>query len=342
MRIKIYPIFLIIICCCSLSFAAPKELKLTILHTSDIHGELIPFNYNNQDVNGLKADKTNIGGAARRATYIQQVRKETKNPVLLVDAGDTFTRGPIESMEGVPEFLIMNALKYDVMTIGNNEFKADQYTKTASPKAIDILNKRISEANFPLLAGNVYNKQTNERAYKPYIIKNIDGVRIGIFGLTATRSASYPQTVNLSFTNTKEEAAKILSELKGKTDFIILLSHAGIIEDMVLASTYPKINVILGGDTHTWLYKPLFFPDYKSRANSTNVAGVIICHVGEYGVAVGRLDLNLSRQTDGSYAVSKYSGKLVPITDAYPEDQTIKKIVDEYYKQYNDMKKAAA
>ena len=308
------------------------EIRLTILHTNDIHGQLVPFDYTFNNPSNppkqMKVEPNNIGGAARRATYINNVRKFTDHTVLLLDAGDTFTRGPLESLEGEPEFEIMNALKYDVLTLGNNEFKADQYTGNFTPKAVDILNERIKEADFPVIAGNVYDKITGKRVYTPYIFKNIEGMRLAIIGVTAYRVKDYPQAANLNITDPVAEIGKILDEIKGKYDFVILLSHAGVIDDFSIAGKYQDLDLIIGGDSHTWIYKPVLTWNNKS--------GMLSTQAGELGVAVGRIDLVIEKQSDNRYIISKYAGELVPITDKYPEDGNIKNIVDKYYKIKND------
>jgi len=300
-----------------------EEVRLTILHTNDIHGQLVPFDYNfnnpSDPAGKMKVSSSDIGGAARRATYINNVRKYTKHTVLLLDGGDTFTRGPLESMEGKPEFEVMNALKYDVLTLGNNEFKADQYTGNFTPKAIDILNQRINEANFPVIAGNVYDKTSGQRLYTPYIIKNIEGMRVAILGVTAYRVKDYPQAANLNITDPVVEVGKMLEEVRDKSDFIILLSHAGVTTDFDISATYFDINLLIGADSHTWIYMPVFD------------LGKPIAQAGELGVAVGRIDLVLSKQDSGKFVISKYEGSLIPMTSKYTEDENVKKIVEKYY-----------
>src|ERR1043166_1459178 len=86
----------------------PDAFTLTILHTNDLHGHLFPFDYIEEGRS--KTERPSVGGAARRATLIKQLRREIKNPVLLVDCGDTFTRGPLtNAYEGIADIEAMNA-----------------------------------------------------------------------------------------------------------------------------------------------------------------------------------------------------------------------------------------
>ena len=109
---------------------SPATVPLTILHTNDTHGHLLPFSYPTllpagSDLAMLK-ERTNIGGIARRATLVRQVREQMAaqhTTVWLVDAGD-FSDGTPMSTEyhGEADVAAMNATGYDIATIGNHEF----------------------------------------------------------------------------------------------------------------------------------------------------------------------------------------------------------------------------
>jgi 2',3'-cyclic-nucleotide 2'-phosphodiesterase (5'-nucleotidase family) len=81
---------------------SPSELTLTVLHTNDLHGHVVPFAY--VEKGRAPEEQPSVGGAARRATLVRRIRRETGNPVVLVDAGDTFTRGPLtNAYEGIAD-----------------------------------------------------------------------------------------------------------------------------------------------------------------------------------------------------------------------------------------------
>ena len=103
--------------------ASPSSFALTLLHTNDLHGHIFPFAYT--EIGRSKEEKASVGGAARRATLVRKLRRDIKNPVLLVDSGDTFTRGPLtNAYEGIADAEAMNAVGYNLAALGNNEFKA--------------------------------------------------------------------------------------------------------------------------------------------------------------------------------------------------------------------------
>lgn len=296
----------------------PAFLQLTVLHTNDIHGHLFPFDYDNGS--GLKTD---VGGAARRATLTRQMKAECPNPVLVMDAGDVFTRGPIADLHGEPDFEVMNAIPYDIMTLGNNEFKA-----TSKIDSQQILLDRIKQARFPVVSANVYFKADNRRMVPPYKIFNFKGVRVGIFGLTAPRVAYYEQAKGLDVKDPITAAKEILPELREKCDFVIALTHIGYPADLQLAEAVPDIDVIIGGDSHTWLFQP------TTMKSSTRKYGTIICQDGEWGRCIGRLDLSLKLAEDHTYRVENYSDKLVEVNPSITPARDIDAILQRATKPY--------
>ena len=319
----------LLVCCLLQCGCTAKEASLTVLYTNDVHGQLLPLKeYTDPEAASLGATE-DVGGVCRRAAYMESVRKYTKHAVLALDAGDIFTRGPAERLEGKPDIALMNLMKYNAAAVGNNEFKGDGWKGNPTPASMDILAQRQKEAHFPFLCANVY--RDGQRAFEPYIIKEAEGLRIGIFGVTASSSASYKSTRDYQFTDPVDEAGKVIDELKDKADLIICLSHAGIIDDVVMAGKYKDIALIVGGHTHTWLPVPLFSSAGRP-VKDKNVNGVIVCSDGEYGVAVGRIDLKLAEQDDGSWKVSKYSASLVPMTSKYKDHPGAKALLEQYWK----------
>src|SRR5262244_3339080 len=151
------------------------RVHLTVLGTTDLHGNIFPLDY--------YTDKPDARGLAKAATIIKQIRKDNPN-LLLLDSGDTIQGTPLEYLHNKknnqppdPMMLAMNNLGYDAMTVGNHEYNF----------GLKVLEKARSEAKFPFLSANTYEtgaKGTPETHYQPYIIKEAQGVRIGILGLT--------------------------------------------------------------------------------------------------------------------------------------------------------------
>src|SRR6202008_2728921 len=181
---------------------APDRVQITILGTTDLHGNILPIDY--------YTNKPDNRGIAKIATLIKRVRREHPN-VLLIDSGDTIQGSPLESFHGRknnqppdPMMLVMNSLNYDAMTVGNHEYNF----------GLKVLEKARSEAKFPWLSANTYEtgvKRTPATHYAPYVIKEVQGVRIGILGLTTPGIPSWenvPNYAGLEFHETVSEAKK--------------------------------------------------------------------------------------------------------------------------------------
>ncbi len=312
----------------------PQYLGLTILHTNDIHGHLFPLTaydvkYDATDVEHL----TDVGGAARRATLIRRIKQASPDPVLVMDAGDVWTRGPIGGLKGEADIEVMNAIGYDVMTLGNNEFKGAE-----GIAAQQVLFDRIKQAKFPVLSANVFRKSTGKEIVEPYKIFNLQGVKIGVFGLTAPRVGGYRSAEGLEVRNPIGAAKAVVAELRQKADFIIALTHIGYATDpfacdLMLAAAVPGIDVIVGGDSHTWLREPtVVAPPQGSTESASYVRGTIVTQVGEWGVRIGRLDLRLRRAEDNRYRVMSYTAKMIDVTSAEAPAKDIEQIIDRHTK----------
>lgn len=285
--------------------ARVKEVQLTILHTNDVHGRLFPIDY---------ADLTNVGGVARRSTLLKRLGAGKPN-VLVVDAGDLWERGPLSKKHrGKPEILAMNAAGYQLMVMGNNEFRA----------GIPNLLQRRREAHFPMISANARLRSTGQLLTREYVILKRAGLRIGVFGLTAPRTATYPGLGDLRIEDPITAAQRMVKTLRPKTDVIIALTHIGFFLDRVLAEEVPEIDVIVGGDTHTWLERP-----YVVRSEKRPEKAIPIVQAGEYGVKLGRLDLWIQpNRTPGP--VVRFTGKLIPITAEIPEDPKVNRVMKPY------------
>ena len=236
-----------------------EETLIRILHVNDFHGFAEPHKPFGSQVM--------LGGAAHLAAAVNRLRGE--RPSLLLSAGDmiqgntwaNFSRG-----ESVIE--LMNAMKFDAMVMGNHELDFGQ----------DVLKKRISEATFPVLAANVLGMEE----LKPYVIKEVGGVRVGILGVVAedTPLLTHPgNVVGLTFVPVQEAVEKVLPEVKKKSDMVVVLSHIGHPADRLLAEQVKGIDVIIGGHSHTKVVNPPV------------IGETIILQAWEHAKAVGVLDI---------------------------------------------------
>jgi 5'-nucleotidase len=268
------------------SFSTVKEKKITILHTNDVHSHIDPFPENHPR-------NPSMGGVARRANIIEQIRKEEEN-VLLLDAGDIFQGTPYFNYYGGElEFKLMSIMKYDLATLGNHDFD----------NGIDGFYAQLPHANFEFVSANYDFKNTElNEIVKPYKTFIKDGIKIGVFGLGIELEGLvdkklYKETIYNNPIEVATDVTKTLKETE-KCNLIICLSHLGYDyknekdkpSDLKLAAATQDIDLIIGGHTHTFLDKPVI---------KTNKVGkqVIINQVGAYGINLGRIDFYFSDET---------------------------------------------
>jgi len=250
---------------------------LVILYTNDVHSNIEP---------AASGENAGIGGYQRIANYVDHVRADHKN-VLLLDAGDYNQGTPYYTLfKGEVEVKIMNALKYDAATIGNHEFDDGQHA----------LAERLKYANYQTLCSNYdFSKSPLDGMVKPYIVIEKGGKRIGIIGATLNIDGvvSASGRKDLVYKPPIPIVNKLAKRLKRKEscDLVILLSHLGYSEgsqarpgDILVAKKSKDIDIIIGGHTHTYLATPTIVP------NSTG-SPVIVTQAGSSGVNVGRLDI---------------------------------------------------
>lgn len=261
------------------SFSKKSTKHITILHTNDVHSHIEPFSASHPRY-------SNLGGIARRATLIEQVRNENEN-TLLFDAGDIFQGTPyFNFFGGEVEFKLMSMLKYDAATIGNHDFD----------NGINGLNKQLPHASFEFINSNYDLSNTIlDGKTKKYRIYKKDGIKIGVFGLGIALqglvdSLLYKETKYLDPVEIAQDMSRILKE-EEHCDLVICLSHLGYyykknpdkVCDLNLARKTKDIDLIIGGHTHTFLPKPTIVKNSIGK-------NILINQVGKWGINVGRID----------------------------------------------------
>ncbi len=259
---------------CSLS----AKKKVTILHTNDVHSHIDAFPQDHSQFPSL-------GGLAKRASLVDQIRKENPN-TLLFDAGDIFQGTPYFNFYGGElEFKLMSMLKYDAATIGNHDFD----------NGIEGLYAQLPHATFELINANYDFKNTVLDSHvKPYKTYLVDGIKIGVYGVGIelnglVTKALYKETLYLNPYEVAVDTEKLLKETE-QCDIIVCLSHLGYQYqntqkpyDLELASKTRHTDLIIGGHTHTFLDKPTIAKNAASR-------NVLVNQVGCFGINLGRID----------------------------------------------------
>lgn len=265
-----------------------NPVRLTILHTNDVHSRLDPFPMDGGRNQGL-------GGVAARAALIETIRREEEQ-VLLLDAGDIFQGTPYFNLyKGEPEIKAMTMMGYDACTIGNHDFDAGME---------NLATQLTGHANFPMLVSNYdFTGTAMEGRTKPYQVFKKGKLRIGVFGLGIEMHGLVPDNLYgaTKYSDPIQKANEMadLLLMKEKCDMVICLSHLGYqykesdkVSDEVLARETAGIDLIIGGHTHTFMEEPVVFRNKKN-------VDVLVNQVGFAGIILGRLD----------FEFSKFSGK---------------------------------
>ena len=192
--------------------------------------------------------------------------KENRKDVLVLDAGDLFFKkfsNPISENERKPVSekarLILegfNLMGVDALGIGDDDLTLGR----------DFLMEMAKKAQFPFLSSNIIHEDSGKLLFQPYLLKEIAGMKIGIFSLFSPdlfTGPNDPRKKGLVFRDPAETAQAMVRELQPKTDLIILLSHLSYPKDVELAQNISGIQLIIGGHTGAnLLYPPLIKNTY--------------------------------------------------------------------------------
>ena len=304
----------------------PDRVQITILGTTDLHGNIDPIDY--------YTNKPDNRGIAKIATLIKRIRSEQPN-VMLIDSGDTIQGSPLESFHGRknnappdPMMLVMNSLNYDSMTVGNHEYNF----------GLKVLEKARGEAKFPWLSANTYDKSKQQTHYKPYIVKEVAGVKIGILGVTTPGIPNWdnaPNYAGLEFHEPVAEARKWVAILRDqeKADVVVIAMHMGLEEDLrtgevnpgqvpheneaiAIAKEVPGVDVIFMGHTHR-------------DVPSVYINGVLLTQANHWGRHLARADLYLQKAGTGWRMYAK-SARTIAADDRVEPDPAVVKIAEPY------------
>jgi 5'-nucleotidase / UDP-sugar diphosphatase len=294
--------------CAGTPGAGPQQNKtysLTVLHTNDHHGRF----WKNSD---------GEYGMAARKTLIDRIRQEVSlagGHTLLLDGGDINTGVPESDLQNaMPDFKGMDMLGYDAMAVGNHEFD----------KPLAVLRSQRAMVKFPMLAANIY--EDGQRMFEPYKVFDIDGLRVGVMGLTTedTRKMVSPENIKgIEFRSVIAEARKVVPELRSKADVVIAATHMGHYEngnhgtqaegDVEMARAVPGIDLVVGGHTQNPVCMKAentldraYVPGADCQPDRQNGAWIVQAH--EWGKYVGRADF---QYRNGELKLVKYA--LIPV-----------------------------
>jgi 5'-nucleotidase len=325
------------------SSAQEKTMKttFTILHTNDIHSNLIGLGPASDYTPFTLNDDQTRGGFARLATLIanRKEARQTQGPVLILDGGDYSMGTAFGSAIGHTgaELQLMARIGYDATTFGNHDFDLgpevlasaiSMASQAGHIPAVVASNTDFSKDDVTLSG---LKQLAKAGILRRHTVIERGGLRFGLFGLMGKESMFYTNASAISYPDAIETAKEMVTLLREteKVDIVICLSHGGMEknkdgtftdgEDVRLAQAVPGIDVVIGAHTHTELHKPIIV---NGRTP--------VVQTGKYGENLGELVITL----DGSkLTVDSY--KLIPIDDTIPGDKAIAAEIERFKAMVN-------
>lgn len=313
------------------TLSVAKIHHLTILHTNNHKGHFVKFD---------EYPVHDIGGMAARSTLVNIVRAEVEGAgghALLLSGGDVNIGTPeSDLLYAEPDFKLMKMLGYDAMVLGNLDLH----------HPLKVLRQQREWGGFPFLSANVVEERTGELIVDPYIIKEFDGLRVAVLGLTLEQGDfSSKHGGILESRNVIETAKALMPKLRTEADMIIALAHIGFSQlrrtsdARELAKKVPEIDVIIGGESD------VVFTEPEVIGNTLSI------HPGIYGRYVGRLDVTIDSDsgniTEHRYTLLpvnlktriKYQGKsyYTYIDKGYIEDPAVLEFIQPYLDQVDEL-----
>jgi len=295
--------------------AENTSAELTILHTSDLHGSVLPFN----DYANRPSDR---GSLAQISTLVAEIRSASDHPVMVLDSGDTLQGTPFEQFtfvrwgEPSPTIDAMNRIGYQAMAIGNHEFNF----------GLEVLERAREQADFPFLSANILNEDTGKPAYQPYAVFEQGPVRVGVLGLITPNVPGWEKPENyrgLVFEPMDDAARRWVPILRAEEDcdIVVVLAHTGFEQDpesgeadgtahenfIWRLTAVPGIDVLLTGHTHE---------DIPPRL----VRGVFVAQPWARARMLTRIDLSLERDATG-WHITNRRGENIPAKGVAADDE---------------------
>jgi len=330
-----------------------QDIRLTLIHTSDIHSRLFPYNFipNTFDQGyGLLPANAPFGGIARMATLVKGIR-ESSSRSLWLDSGDCFQGAPVfNQFKGEAEMRSLSLAGMDGAVIGNHEFDLG---------ARNLFDKIDNFASFPLLAANYAwddpppgavdpNGRSLRDVVSPFAMYNIDGLKVTVIGManTSTITSIFEGGNSLGFRPIADKDAleSWVRILRPVSDVIIVVSHLGLEEDEDLTASQVDdpnaalplqgVDLILGGHLHIVTNPP------KIITNDDEGHQTVVVHSGAFAKFVGRLDVvvrvgDSNGDPERRSRITSFTYKNIPVDSKINDDPAVANLMWPYSVKIN-------
>lgn len=281
----------------------------TILHTNDIHGDILP------EID--KPSNLDIGGLSLLSGYLKQVREKEKNVIFTI-SGDMLQGSLIDTeYKGISTIEILNYLGPDVASIGNHDIDYGL--------AHLLFLEKI--ASFPIVNANLYIQKYQRRLMRPYTVLTIDGYKILFIGIVTPMILEFLKSDHtigpmINLEDPSLEIAKVCDAFKmDDVDLTVLLTHIGFENDKKLAALLDPslgVDLILGGHSHTALEQPVLVND------------ILIAQSGSGTNQIGRFDIIVNKESN---RIVEWKWELAPVDSNHCSSD---KGLEEFVNGYND------
>jgi len=288
-----------------------RSVEVAIITTADLQSKIVPYDTKIK-VDG-KDQKIAVGGLGRISSLAKKIESEV-DCSLFVSTGDDLIGAFYDKFKGIPEIKAMNMAGYDVVTPGNHEFDF----------GVDIYANAIKNARFDIVSSNlIIRNEALSQLIKPYIIKEINNLKVGVFGLmtpelSEVSSVGEEVCVDKDIVKVAKEMVKTLKR-EGAT-MIVALTHIGTPLDRELAKKVEGIHVIVGGHSHEYVYETVEGP---------NGWKTVIVQDGACGEKMGVLRFNFNGKVNNS------RWQTVVLDKSVGKDEKTKEFLDVYVDKYN-------
>ncbi|PTV68950.1 LysM peptidoglycan-binding domain-containing protein [Agrobacterium sp. 33MFTa1.1] len=306
--------------------AALADYELNILHINDFHSRIESINKFDSTCSAEEEGKNEcFGGAARLLTAINQTRDALKaggKNVLLLNAGDNF-QGSLfyTTYKGTVEAEMLNAMKFDAMTVGNHEFDDSE----------DGLAGFLDKVQFPVVTANVVATAASKIGdrVKPSVVLEVGGQKIGIVGAVANDTAELATPgPNITIAEDVAKISEQVQKLKQDgVDKIIALTHVGYPRDLEFIAKIPDVDVVVGGHSHTLLSNTDQKAEgpYPTLVDNPGGYKVPVVQAGQYSKYLGDLKVVF----DDNGVVKESKGDPILVDSSFKPDEATLKRIDE-------------
>ena len=335
---------LVLLACSCFSLTA-AHVKLTVLATTDLHGNIYPVDY--------YLDTPSNRGLAKIATLVRAERAANPNN-LLIDCGDTIQGTPLEYVyqtfvrtghlpvklafpsgpfEHDPMMMVMNALGYDAMVLGNHEFNY----------GLKNLDRARADARFPWLSANTEFASATGEPFPHYLLKTVAGVKVAVIGITTPGIPSWEQPENYDryrFASTRSAVEKTLAEFRvlpgdRRPDLVLVAAHAGLGRNPKTGARGPdeneNENQVYDIATGVRGIDAIVFGHTHQEVAQLRLNGVLLTQPKNWGMSLAKLDFELESKPGGGWSVVEKSSRLIPVTAQTALDEEMLRIAKPYH-----------